>query len=176
MSFSYMGPSGALGTLSYESELRARKLVTSEIIAGEIIAWRCWRIVNDNTLRSIVAVYDWPHDKPAQGDVEHGLGVFAFKSADIVDREYGYLRRDSNDWCIGKIALWGDIIEHRDGYRAQFGRPFEFTEIYSNHISSAQMIFDKTKIAFGGSGRKEYLLSQLESRYLAWRGKKPTSS
>lgn len=30
---------------------------------------------------------------------------------------------------VGRVHLWGDIVEHADGYRAQFARPISFDEI-----------------------------------------------
>src|SRR3990172_6463498 len=46
-------------------------------------------------------------------------------------------------WSVlGRVALWGTIVEHEDGYRAQFAYPVEFLELnyrtpegYHHHIS-----------------------------------------
>ena len=36
-----------------------------------------------------------------------------------------------SSWEVfGRVALWGTIVEHEDGYRAQFSYPVEFIELH----------------------------------------------
>jgi hypothetical protein len=92
------------------------------IRAGEVIAWRCWRIVGTNLLASVYIDYVWLAGMPSEGDVNDGYGVFAFKTRHDACRlmrdrfadEYGY------GIVMGQVRLWGEIIEHERGYRAQY--------------------------------------------------------
>lgn len=98
------------------------KLKPEKMIAGEIIAWRAWRIHND-TLMSVVADgKEWSATEPMAGDAAAGYGVHAYKGphGPVLD---SYVTAGSSElWVIGEVALWGDIIEHEDGYRAEFAR------------------------------------------------------
>jgi hypothetical protein len=47
-----------------------------------------------------------------------GAGIHAFKKAHEVVRQYNPGPRV----VYGTVALWGEVIEHEMGYRAEFGR------------------------------------------------------
>lgn len=62
----------------------------------------------------------WAPDEPMEGKtksaVEHN-GVYAFKTArDFLTELADHMQ------VYGKVALWGDVIEHELGYRAQFAK------------------------------------------------------
>ena len=116
-------------------------LENAGIRAGEIIAWRCWALNEvdlaneDYRLHSAaISNYRWEFDKPAglQDDqkLEHrmsGTGIHAFKEHGMIEREYTRDLLNSNTynsmyWVIGTVALWGEVIEHKDGFRAEWGR------------------------------------------------------
>ena len=83
---------------------------------GELIAWREWRLTEDNRLRSVSmdTVWDGPHMKAhAEPRMEGGAG-----------RGLYFLRRrkhamDYGGEVIGCAALYGHIVEHERGFRAQ---------------------------------------------------------
>jgi hypothetical protein len=87
------------------------------IRAGEVIAWRVWRLVKDGDdwrLRSLTMDNVWQPGEPMQGDPEKGVGIFAVKDpeyAHSIGRVAGALV------VVGKVALWGEIHEHERGYR-----------------------------------------------------------
>lgn len=102
-----------------------------------IIAWRVWRI-EDEQLISMFANSRWPFGIPLQSEerptihkwkyvgfeniiVANPTGVHAFK--DLRDaKSYSLLSYD-NLCIIGEVYLWGTIIEHEKGYRAEFAYP-----------------------------------------------------
>ncbi len=98
-------------------------LKSERVIAGEIIAWRAWHIRNDGELWSVVATdKSWSPDQPMRGDPAGGYGIHAYKGphGPVLD---SYVTRGGDTlWVIGEVALWGDIIEHTEGYRAEFAR------------------------------------------------------
>lgn len=95
----------------------------------EIIGWRTWRLeVVDSQLwlrSAVVAVYWQPGHAleacylPPPAGAAHGPGIYAAKS------EAGAMEALSN-WSgsvYGTVALWGAVIEHDSGYRAQYAYP-----------------------------------------------------
>lgn len=93
-----------------------------DIVAGEIIAWRCWRIA-DGWLRSVYMDTFWGCNEVMEGNVDTD-GVHAWKKmGDAI--EYGVMggvHGGSMKIVIGTVALWGEVIEHEIGYRAQFAK------------------------------------------------------
>lgn len=111
---------------------QASELDEPRIILGEIIGYRCWRVVPDGTLFSISFDDVWPTDAPMKGTPEpHGTaGVHAFKR-ETDAREY--VEYQPADHLVGTVALWGTVIEHEDGYRAEFARPTSLNHPTSWH-------------------------------------------
>lgn len=106
----------------------------TEIVAGEITGWRIW-LLRGGMLRSVyVNHYTWPPGKALEaaemssriwGDGSGGLrvpGFHAYKSLPDLHKYYGY-RWSRRDTVYGRVALWGDVVEHKLGYRAQFAKP-----------------------------------------------------
>jgi hypothetical protein len=93
-----------------------------------IIAWRAWRVAlasDDPTLGSMYVSYFWPAGQPAQadriGDYYDGppTGIHAFRTKDALLATFEH---DSH-LVFGTVALWGRVIEHEHGYRAEFAYP-----------------------------------------------------
>ena len=57
-----------------------------------------------------------------------GCGVHAFKTKSGV-LSYG-ANCILNPIAVGTVALWGTVIEHELGYRAQFGRVYSIDAIF----------------------------------------------
>lgn len=113
------------------------------IIAGEIIGYRCWRI-EDGLLRSVYQKDIWQPQAVLEGR-ELGdwdeRGIHAWK--DPASKQYhDYIRvylnepddmysrfifgRNRNNtrpaMATGTVFLWGDVVEHVRGYRAEYAR------------------------------------------------------
>jgi len=112
----------------------APKPLPVEIKAGELMAWRCWRIDKGEIL-SVFMGSKWEegatiaaHLKPSA----NGHGVHAWKT-EAQARDYAKTipyNRDCpcDEVAIGTVELWGEVIEHEQGYRAQFGQIKEIVE------------------------------------------------
>ena len=91
------------------------------IRAGEVRAWRIWDMDRHGFLESVSVGVTWAPGVPMEGDPDsgrYGYGVHAFKSAHEALRE----AEDRVFMCVvGQIDLWGTIVEHERGYRAQYG-------------------------------------------------------
>ena len=92
------------------------------ITAGEIIAWRCWRVA-DGWLRSVYMDTFWGPHEPMEGNVNTD-GVHAWKkmSDAITYGLIGGVHGAGARVVIGTVAMWGEVIEHEIGYRAQFAK------------------------------------------------------
>lgn len=115
------------------------------IIAGEIIGYRCWRIEN-GLLRSVYQPDIWLPRTALEGR-ELGdwdsRGIHAWKAASS-EQYHDYIRSylnsekdyfsnmvifgrshmpiDKPAMLTGTVFLWGDVVEHERGYRAEYAR------------------------------------------------------
>jgi hypothetical protein len=117
--------------LQHGSEVSLGNCNTDEIAeqAEEIIGWRTWQldtVKSELWLRSVVVPVYWQPGEalqaryfpPAAGS-PHGPGIYAAKT------EAGAVEamRDWTGAVYGTVALWGTVIEHVRGYRAQYAYP-----------------------------------------------------
>ncbi len=86
-----------------------------------IIAYRSWRLVETPEgvpiLYSAVQDYCWPPYEAAHGDPEGSAGLFAFKKLEDA------LSFADGTSVLGEVSLWGTVVEHAGGYRAEFAYP-----------------------------------------------------
>lgn len=69
---------------------RACESLPSEIKAGELRAWRCWRVDRDGSLRSMAMDTPWPRDTPVMGNVKLAHeGVHAWKTKEAAIKYAG---------------------------------------------------------------------------------------
>lgn len=104
---------------------RTDALPRSGLEAGEIIAWRLWASDDANLLMSVAAVNGnkrtvWPPGEPMTGNPgDHDkVGVHAWKTKRSA---FDHLNQGGGG-VIGRVALWGEVVEHELGYRAEFGK------------------------------------------------------
>lgn len=85
---------------------------------GPIRAWRLWRIKGER-LWSVAHGMEWRPGVPMQGQpAPHDqAGVYAVK-----DRAYPFHAYDG-DTILGEVGLWGRVIEHEHGFRAEYAYP-----------------------------------------------------
>jgi hypothetical protein len=110
--------------------------------AGEIIGRRCWWLMKDQSddpgwLHSVyMHQIRWSPNEPVDGNVSAGLGVHAYKSDDQVDAyqldimthglfsspSIANLALTNTPMVTGTVAMWGEIVEHERGYRAEHAK------------------------------------------------------
>lgn len=91
---------------------------------GEIIGHRAWTVQGRNLLLSLSAGSAWFPGQPMVDNVGHGqeiedhndAGIWAFKDPYRLAREFWA----TADRVFGTVWLWGTVIEHEYGYRAQY--------------------------------------------------------
>jgi len=92
---------------------------------GEIIGYRVWRLER-NKLRAVTADYMWKRgaNGPAT-DIATTGGFYALKELSDAMR----MLMLGSPCAIGKIAMWGEVIEHEQGYRAEYATIVELMDI-----------------------------------------------
>lgn len=137
-----------------------------EMKVGEILAYRCWRY-EAPILRSVYLHDIWrPHKIMIGRDIEDWSerGVHAWK--DLNSRQFndyvrGYLEVSRDPWrapitatpaviVTGSVLLWGDVVEHEHGYRAEFAK-----------INSIDWLYPDATLM----GRERETLAQLRNLY-----------
>jgi hypothetical protein len=98
------------------------------LYAGTYTGWRSWGVDSKGTLQSATASEIWPAGAalemrctPAAHTIPQAdcsCGIYAFKTRqDLEGSEYAQMP------VHGRVALWGRVIEHEHGYRAQRAYP-----------------------------------------------------
>lgn len=68
-------------------------------------------------------------------NIRHGCGIYGMKSVESTADIVRYYSRDGvvPDTIVGgKVYLWGSMLEGSYGYRAEFGYPAAFTNVFSD--------------------------------------------
>ncbi len=91
---------------------------------GEIIGWRVWDLPGDFITSCIVAKV-WAPGKIVKGDVRKA-GVHSWKT---FEDAVAYATGSYGVHVVGRVALWGEVVEHERGYRAEFAKPISFDGI-----------------------------------------------
>lgn len=122
---------------------------------GEVEGWRGWH-QNKGFLTSLVKTEKhWVPGEPMAGKPgDHDvMGVNAFKEARRVIDDYGQPPRDDKPIFIGRIALWGEIVEHEDGYRAEFGLPKSLEHVFPETQGNLYLL-DKLRTKYCPASRR----------------------
>ena len=110
------------GTLQSASKIRYddKPLPTGHKVE-DLIGWRIWRVTSAGELCSIATPDVWLPGEPMTGrPTDHGPeGVWAFKDRKDAERK---ARSAGPSYAYGSVRLWGEVIEHRLGYRAANAR------------------------------------------------------
>lgn len=110
---------------------KPKPLKTDGTVWGELTGWRIWR-VNNGFLQSFTQNHIWAPGEPMEGaPSDHGSdGIWSFKrKGDAIRKaiEYG------GPYAYGSVKLWGDVIEHTDGYRSQYAKIASIDGITKTH-------------------------------------------
>ena len=120
-----------------------------ERTAEPIIGWRAWNVIDwtdekgERSARlaalSINGGHGWPPLAPmvascteahAAPQNDHTCGIWAVRSRASALEAVSTFKTLAT-WALGRVNLWGDVVEHDDGWRAQFAYPFEL-DVYTD--------------------------------------------
>lgn len=125
-----------------------RPVEDAGIRAGEITGLRAWRVKGGRLFSVYMESFEWLPGEPAKGMIDGEGGVHAFKEHAAVTMYLHYKRMEDmmasnfahpSQWMshwdhplpeplqnegfvTGTVDLWGNVIEHERGYRAEFGQ------------------------------------------------------
>ena len=150
---SAQGTSGA--SISLVESRPSIKIEECGVRAGEIIAYRAWNILgNDPSLRSMYVDYIWRPEaqkiREKTLNPHSGNGFHAFKTLEKCKYEYPNMGT-----VYGEVALWGEVIEHERGYRAECARVTRIIEICERPVGArirelfGTRIIDKLRYRYG---------------------------
>jgi len=124
--------------LQHYSDPLDRPPLAREIRAGEIIAYRAWivRLINGQVLYEAMHTDAlWLNGEMSacqlggQSVSDYGLaGVHAWKTLEQA-RAYIGTPNLYTTVVVGEVELWGEVVEHDLGYRAEFGKIRRILEI-----------------------------------------------
>ena len=114
-------------------KVSAARDLTVERTTEPLMAWRAWALTGrrDGTellLRPVAGrSRPWRPREPAEAACKHAR-LHAAPNVDCscglhATHDPGILRRTRTPAVLGRVALWGRVIEHDLGFRAEFGYP-----------------------------------------------------
>jgi len=116
----YAGAINQSVAAAFEPSIR-NPLENTGVKVGEITAYRIWG-VNKGFLMAYSNGNVWAPGEPMEGepdDYDHA-GVWCFKRKENAIKKM--LEEYYGAYVYGSIVIWGKIIEHELGYRAEFGK------------------------------------------------------
>jgi hypothetical protein len=87
-----------------------------------IVGWRAWESLYPGFLKSMNSKSLWPPMEKMVASTDGNNGLYAYKTEELLSDNYA-LGNIFNRFVWGQVYLWGRVIEHEDGYRAEFGYP-----------------------------------------------------
>lgn len=141
----------------------------SALFAEPILAWRLWQVRRhgeEYRLESFTWHHvSWPALQrleatcPTHGaaapDRDHECGIYAFKKRELAEellrrytgvrqrygRHYHELPEPAPDRpiALGRVSLWGRILERERGFRAQYAYPYELFLISGDTLMARQL-------------------------------------
>jgi hypothetical protein len=83
----------------------------------------------------------WAHEAPRKG---HRCGIYALRDRDAAEtmlHEIGEAGPASNRLpaALGRVSLWGRVMEHTGGWRAQFAYPYDLLLFGADEALAAQL-------------------------------------
>ena len=158
---------------------------------GHVIGWRVWRLPApdelpdfDGLLVSVVIRRScWPVRRakaspqpPTARGSGANCGIYAFRT---ILGALSYAEQALSDWAgqpliLGEVALWGRVVEHEHGFRAEFAYPYSFRALlYTRNPQSrvvepaaVQQVLDRYRVRGAARpGRIYYLPSKGGPRY-----------
>lgn len=112
-----------------------------------LVGWRVWLLVESEDgvrLSSVVYRELWPVQEPMVNrcvesrclgatwpDLSHSCGVHAFKERSLAlefPAHWEAVRLPMgaypDSYVLGQVSMWGRVVEHEAGYRAQYAYPY----------------------------------------------------
>lgn len=123
---------------------KAPNKIPKENSFGEITAFRVWRVTSAGLLRSTYKDTIWnpkevlkSHVKPGDRSAD---GIHGWKSL-FEAINYAQELNSSSKIAVGRVHLWGDVVEHKRGYRAEYAKIIGIDDLIGE-ISIYEGVYD----------------------------------
>lgn len=107
----------------HQSSLAPLQPLPQEDAFGEVVAWRCWAL---ETVPFLTSTYMRNHfwlpnavEEASEVGDQNRLGFHAWRTERQATM---YTHECGSPVVIGTVKLWGDVVHHEFGYRAQFAK------------------------------------------------------
>jgi hypothetical protein len=126
-----MGPESEEGSDGSDPSAGFASESSIGIEVGEITAWRIWRLGKDGVVYSPIINMPWLPGEVMRASPHLGAadGIYASKARP--EMRWPPSPRASWPLVVGRVSLWGTVIEHENGYRAENARIVGFDDIVS---------------------------------------------
>ena len=119
-----------------------------------IVGYRAWSWAGPHYLKSLTNQQPWPPGKPmvakCQAWPHHKApqeictcGIYALKTITQKNRnQFPQFPRGDKTWpclIVGEVYLWGKVIEHQYGWRAQFAYPKSLSFLWGRWLGATEM-------------------------------------
>jgi hypothetical protein len=117
-------------------------------VTQPIVGWRIWRVRNELLCATVWGTPWWPQvrvEPVCQQELDHAApqrdcecGVYAFKSRE----DAAALAREKVDHdviALGRVSLWGRVIETERGYRAAHAYPYDIELLGGDDSLAAEL-------------------------------------
>jgi hypothetical protein len=136
---------------------------------GEVVAPRLWwadDVPKEGWhLRSVFQLNTWLPGVPMEGEPAWYMnGVHGWKMPAHLDEYEEQLGHMGRIFVRGTVELWGRVVEHEKGYRAQYAYPLTLDRL----VIGQGINWDHAAMRWNGAPQPpDDLLDQLRLRYLA---------
>ncbi len=142
-----MQQAASLGILQNQARVVPKEPLKHEgVQVNELVGWRIWNVKN-GYLKSYSYDTAWWPDEPMTGkpDDYGGAGVWSFKSPhDALNK---LLSDGPHQFVMGSIYLWGEVIEHTLGYRAEYAKVRSIDCVPGDDKKLLQLLHDRYKVS-----------------------------
>jgi hypothetical protein len=131
-----------------------------------VVAWRVWRALDDGGVTRLSSIFyrsNWPHCAPLVASCQHvrlplwpfrrewheapaarcGCGIYATSAARLRAYLRGRLTLIEGISVVGRVSLWGTVVECESGWRASLAYPEElYVPIFGIESARAARIVD----------------------------------
>ncbi|HYT41959.1 MAG TPA: hypothetical protein VEP90_06410 [Methylomirabilota bacterium] len=137
-----------------------------KVLGKEIIGHRLWRVIpRQNKLFSAAVPVEWEKNMEEARDLAftYIMGYHAFKTKEGLLKYYlPTLYGPGTKFIIGTVWMWGEVIEHRFGYRSEYVAIRSLDAYYKAvHVGLGFIVYKEVKWGF----RKYFLMKRLRKYY-----------
>jgi hypothetical protein len=121
--------------------------------AEPLVGWRLWHVDRQNRLVSWSQTASWPERERLEARCRrlfgrcaaaprrsHACGIYALRTRELAE---SLLRKLPGPVVVtvalGRVSLWGRVIENVDGWRAQYAYPYDLLLLGGDQAQASEL-------------------------------------